>query len=108
MLVTDSFPPVKMVTFPALQREISLVEVLIFNQMSDISPSLPALPGSFAGGWYLCDLGGVPHALVGTNNLTISTLFKENLNFPRRGSIEVQPETRRRYCIPPHPLTQTI
>ena len=26
MLSTDSFPPVKMVTFPALQREISLVK----------------------------------------------------------------------------------
>ena len=26
MLITDSFPPVKMATFPALQREISLVK----------------------------------------------------------------------------------
>lgn len=82
---------------PADTTGIKNYAVMIFNNMSNINPVIPALPGDFHGAWYLCDLGGSPHAPVGTNDLTISTFFKEKLNFPRRGSVEVQPQSRRRY-----------
>jgi len=77
---------------------ISTYGVVIFNSMEDLTPSLPALPGDFDGAWYLCDLGNTPHAPVGTNDLTITTLSGEAANFPRRGSVAVQPQIRRRYA----------
>jgi len=90
---------------PADTTGIKNYAVLIFNSLSNVNPVLPSLPGDFMGAWYMCDLGGSPHAPVGTNDLTISTFFKEQTNFPRRGSVEVQPQTRRRYVwgafIPP-------
>lgn len=81
---------------PADTTGIKNYAVMIFNNMSNINP-VPALPGDFLGAWYLCDLENVPHAPIGTNDLTITTLFPESTNFPRRGSREVQPENRRRY-----------
>lgn len=81
---------------PADTAGIHNYGVLIFNQMDDITP-VPALPGDFQGAWFLCDLGNTPHAPVGVNNLTISTLSAEQANFPRRGSAPVQPQNRRRY-----------
>lgn len=81
---------------PANTTGLRNYAVVMFNNMNDIAP-LPPLPGSMAGAWYLCDLGNKPHALVGSNNLTITTYFPDQQCIPRRGSSTVQPENRRRY-----------
>lgn len=81
---------------PSNTDGISTYGVLIFNNINDITPSLPDLPGDFDGAWYLCDAPDIMHhASVGTNEFTIKTA--ESLDFPRRGSTEVQPMNRRRY-----------
>jgi hypothetical protein len=81
---------------PANTDGISTYGVLIFNNINDIMPNLPDLPGDFSGAWYLCDAPDIMHhAAVGTNEFTIKTA--EALEFPRRGSTEVQPMNRRRY-----------
>lgn len=79
---------------PADTTGIEQYAVLVFNSLSDINPVLPS-PGDFNSAWYMSELGGLPHAPVGTNALTIKTFFAEQANFPRRGSREVQPQSRR-------------
>lgn len=82
---------------PANTTGLRNYAVVLYNELADITPTLPPLPGSMQGAWYLCDLGMTPHALVGSNNLTITTLFPDMTFFPRRGSLPVQPQNRRRY-----------
>jgi len=82
---------------PANTAGIAKYVVVITNTGADGTVALPAAPGEFTGAWYLSDLGGTIDSPVGTNSMTIRTMWSSPGDFPRRGSTEVQPQTRRRY-----------